>query len=98
MTQFNPLLGGIAATPSAQRAQAADRDAQLRRESIRTRNATYTNGREDEFVESADHVHGVNDEDAHHDPRRKKKRPLPQDAQSKDKPDDGAPSHIDIVA
>lgn len=92
MSQIHPFAGAIAQTPQVQRLAAGDRDMQVRKAAERARTTGYTDQPTDEFVESADAVAAVGDDQHQQDQRRKKGRPG-HDA----KPDDDKP-HVDITA
>lgn len=86
MTDFNPLLASI--VPTARKPEGAPRaPAAPRTEAQRSQ------AREDEYVESADAIHEPSEEDAHHDPQRKKKKKQAD----RDEPGKPAP-HIDLRA
>jgi len=91
MTQINPFAGAIAQTPQAQRLAAADRDAQVRKTAARQKTTGFTDQPADEFVESADAVEPVGDEEHHPDPRKKKRKPSKTDESHEQEP-----QHIDI--
>ncbi len=96
MSQINPFAGAIAQTPQAAKLAAIDRDAQVHKATLKQRSTGYTSDQKvDEFVESADTVSAVGDDDQHHDPRQKK-RHRPVISPSDDRDSEG--SHLDITA
>jgi hypothetical protein len=95
MSQINPFAGAIASTPQAQRLASADRDAQLRRTQQQEKTATHNGQPADEFVESADAISPVHDENEHKDPRQKKRKPRHETEPDDPTPD---PPHLDIRA
>jgi hypothetical protein len=96
MTQINPFAGAIAQTPQTQRLAAAERDAQVRRTVEKQKNAGYSDQPVDEFIESADAVSAVGDDDAHQDPRQRKRPKTPHSRATP--PSDGEKSALDVRA
>jgi len=95
MSQINPFAGAIAQTPQAAKLAAIDRDAQVRKTAEKLRSGGSVDHNVDEFVESADTVSAVGDDDRHDDPREKKRR-------RRHAPDvaatDGETPHLDVTA
>jgi len=95
MTPINPLLTMIAQSPQALRIAAAERDAIIRRSKEKDRNSGFDIDRVDEFVEHADAVSSVGDEEQPRESRHpKRRRPRKSD---KPQSDDGTP-RLDIRA
>jgi hypothetical protein len=61
MTQFNPLAGAILQTPMAQQVQAADKNAQLRRNQALEENSALEDDEMEHQVESSQEVTPVDD-------------------------------------
>lgn len=96
MTQINPLAGAIAQTPQAARLAQIDRDEQLRKALERNRATGLTDQRTDEYVEGADAVEAVGDDDQHRDEMRRRKRR--QATHESAEPEDPNPPRLDIRA
>jgi hypothetical protein len=74
MSQINPFAGAIAQTPQAARLAQIDRDEQIRKALERSRATGLTDQRTDEYVESADAVESVGDDDRHREEMQRRKR------------------------
>jgi hypothetical protein len=77
MSQINPFVGAIAQTPQSARLAQIDRDQQVRKTLSKQRTEGFEGQNVDEFVESADAIEAVGDEDQHTDPRKRKSRRQP---------------------
>lgn len=95
MSQINPFAGAIAQTPQSARLAQIDRDQQVRKTLSKQRTDGYDGQNVDQFVESADAIEAVGDEDQQSNPQLKKQPPKSpsQPADAKD-----TPPHIDIRA
>lgn len=92
MSQINPFTGSILQAPSVQRAQAVDKDRQLRRAHDLAKNAALQGDQHQHEVESSEALTPVQDDQPRKQPRPKKP------AQDHVDHDDSGEPHIDVTA
>lgn len=95
MSQINPFTGSIVQAPQVQRAQAAEKDRQVRKLHDLTKNAALQGDQLQHEVESSEALTPVQDEQLSKQPKRRRgqsRQRSPSDA------DDTPETHIDVTA
>jgi hypothetical protein len=82
MSQVNPLTGSIVQATQVQRAQSTDREQQVRRQQVRTKDTAAHGDQFEHTVESSDSVAAIHEQDHSNDQNSKRKH-----HQASDEPD-----------
>jgi hypothetical protein len=95
MSQVNPFTGSIVQTAQVQRAQSADREHQVRKQEVRTKDAAAASDLFEHTVESSDAVSAIHEQDHSSDQGSRRKRHAPAEPSQ---PDSDQPPTLDLTA
>ncbi|HEV2294900.1 MAG TPA: hypothetical protein VGR35_13690 [Tepidisphaeraceae bacterium] len=97
MTQINPFIGSILNSTTVQRAQAAEKNSQIQRAQVRSKDSASSGDQFEHQVESSDGLTQIHDQDPQHPQHRKPKHPPKKhtDDPPGDDEDQGL-AHIDV--
>jgi hypothetical protein len=93
MSSINPFSGYVAQASQIERAQAADKTRQAKREQVLAKNVAAQDDRLEHQVESADAVKPLAADDQHEPPKRQPQQQPPTPDEDGDEP-----PHIDVTA